>query len=138
MIAVVYKYMIIRTTINNLPTATCNSRLISKYSSKEVVNSNLIPSVILRNSLVNIISMWAINDDSRPRVLFIESNVIIHENNNVLFFQATFPQQLIRVTNISLVSVIPVAIGTGNQNCPPSPLVFVGGRWFEKPGSLRG
>jgi uncharacterized pyridoxamine 5'-phosphate oxidase family protein len=46
--------------------------------------------------------MWAVNDNSRPRVLFIESNVIIHENNNVFIFQSTFPQELIGMTNISL------------------------------------
>jgi len=46
--------------------------------------------------------MWAVNDNSRPRVLFIESNVIIHENNNVFIFQSTFPQDLIGMTNISL------------------------------------
>lgn len=56
----------------------------------------------LWDSLVNIISMRAVNNDSRPWVLFIESNVIIHKYHNIFFFQTTFPQQLIRMANIRL------------------------------------
>ena len=46
--------------------------------------------------------MWAVYDDSRPRVLFIERDVIIHENNDVFIFQSTFLQELIGMANISL------------------------------------
>lgn len=47
MITVVYEDMIIGSTINNLPTAPCESSSISKDNSKKVANSNIFPSIIL-------------------------------------------------------------------------------------------
>ena len=56
----------------------------------------------LWHSTIHIAAIRIVNDNSRPRVLFIESNVIIHENNNVFIFQPTSFQDLIGMTNISL------------------------------------
>ena len=128
MIGIVYEYVIIRTTVNNLPTTSFNSSFVPKDSSKKVANGNIFPCIILPqenklfeekgiciqtctkwrketnlwNSLVNIITMRTVNNDSRPRVLFVESNVVIHENNNVFILNAAFLQDLIRMTYISL------------------------------------
>lgn len=50
MIGIVYEDMIIRTTVHNFPTTSSESSFVSKDSSKEVVDSNIIPSIILPQS----------------------------------------------------------------------------------------
>lgn len=47
MITVVYENMIIRATVNNLPTTTCKSTFVSKKGSEKVVHVNIFTSVIL-------------------------------------------------------------------------------------------
>ena len=48
MITVVYENMIIRTTVNNLPTTPRKSSSVSKNDSKKVVHVNILTSVILQ------------------------------------------------------------------------------------------
>lgn len=53
-------------------------------------------------SFINIFTLGSIYDDSRSRVMFIECDVVIHENNYILILQSTFPQYLIGMAYISL------------------------------------
>lgn len=46
--------------------------------------------------------MRAVNYDSGPRILFVVSDIIIHEDNNVFILQPILPQQLVGMTNVSL------------------------------------
>lgn len=47
MIGIVYENVIIWTTIHNFPTTPCESRFVSKDCSKKVVDSNIVPNIIL-------------------------------------------------------------------------------------------
>lgn len=73
-----------------------------------LLNSNLVksnePNTYLRNASINILALWMVDDDSRPRVQNIRSNIIEHKHHNILILQSPFLQQLISMANIGLFS----------------------------------
>ena len=40
----------------------------------------------LGHSLINIIPIWFVDNHTRPKVVFVRCNIIIHESNDVLIF----------------------------------------------------
>lgn len=62
----------------------------------------IIEIIDLGNSLINIIAIWLIDDDTRSRIFWVECNIVVHKHNDVLILESTFLQYLICMTYISL------------------------------------
>lgn len=128
MIRIIYEYMIIWTAVYDFPATSLNRSFIAEKNGKKVVNGNIISNIVLFNEksaqeetnavpiqvnqetfaanlwniLVDILAMRAVDDDSRPWIFFIVSNVIIHKNDNVFIFETASFEDLVRMAYISL------------------------------------
>lgn len=61
----------------------------------------------LGDASINILSLWVVNNDSRPWIQNICGNIIIHKHHNILILQSSFLQQLISMADIRLFPQIP-------------------------------
>ncbi|KAL0559528.1 hypothetical protein IC582_004141 [Cucumis melo] len=102
MVGVVDENMILRATMNNLTTSSSQSRLVSQYGSIKVDCIHMLSCIVLGNSMVNIISIWFVDNDSWPWIARMKCNIIVHENYYVFIRDSTLFQYLICVAYIRL------------------------------------
>ena len=56
----------------------------------------------LRNTSIDILTMRTVYNNTLPRIIFIISNVIVHEHNYVLLLESSFLQYLVCMAHVSL------------------------------------
>jgi len=109
--------IIIRTRLEGLATADTSHVLTSK-NLDEVLTVDKIASIILRNTVIHIRASGLIDDLTTLGVLSIVSNIILHHDNDTFIRNAHAMDNLVGVTNISLVTIVVITIRTSSKNNP--------------------
>lgn len=94
----------------------------------------------LRDPSIDIATLGMVDDDTRPRILRVVRDVIVHEDDDVLVLEPAPLHDLVGMADIRLVAVVVVAVGAGDEDGPPGALGGLGSvvrRRASRHGALR-
>ena len=96
------------------------SGLVTSQNLDQSLGRNLLLLVIDNDTLVHIghVITGVVVKLTRERIFLSERNIVVHQGNDVVGLNSTLLHNLISVSNISVVAVVPHTLGTANQDSP--------------------
>lgn len=83
---------------------------------KEVLRSNISTRVSNDTSIINVVTVWLVEELSGERVVSAAGNVVIHHQDDVLSGDTVSDHKLVGVGSVGLMPVVVVASGASNDN----------------------
>lgn len=89
---------------------------ITSQDSQKLFWGNILTSVVNLDASVDIATIGMIVNLAWEGVLRVVGDVVIHEDDDVVGAHASFNEDLVSVSDISLMAIVPVSIWAGNKD----------------------
>jgi len=91
---------------------------VTSHGSHEVLRSDVSARVVNLEVTSDIRTVSSVEELTWERILSVVSDIVVHHKDDVIVRDTVLLHDLVSVGSISLVSVVVVTVGTGNNDSP--------------------